>query len=144
MSLQEIFRKCLRAFELRGSGAWSETGKTAFLESINNSGDERYLGSDNGQTDRLCFSEINQPVDIFRSNWHIAQPGLDSGACIARRHQDFVNFGRLGTLPGQGVLSSSAAYDQYFHCLMPKMPHPGEHHRQAMLIGGGNHLVIAH
>jgi hypothetical protein len=96
---------------LRGSGGWSETGKAAFLESIDNSGDERYLGSDNGQTNRLFFGEINQPVNVFRSNRHIAQSGFDSGACIARRHQDFVNFGRLGTLPSESMLPSSTTYN---------------------------------
>src|SRR5436853_415778 len=28
--------------------------------------------------------------------------------------------------------------------LMPKMPHAGEHHRDAVLIGGLDHLVVAH
>src|SRR6478609_7780242 len=28
--------------------------------------------------------------------------------------------------------------------LMPEVPHPREHHREAVLVGGGDHLVVAH
>jgi hypothetical protein len=27
---------------------------------------------------------------------------------------------------------------------MPEMPYSGEHHRDIMLIGGGNHFIVAH
>lgn len=33
---------------------------------------------------------------------------------------------------------------RHFFALMPEMAHAGEHHRKAALIGGGDHLIIAH
>ena len=27
---------------------------------------------------------------------------------------------------------------------MPEVPHAGEHHRDAVFVGGGNHFIVAH
>ena len=55
---------------------------------------------------------------------------------------------RLRELPGQRVLAAAAADDQDVHGCgrrsVPEVADAGEHHRDAALVGGGDHLVVAH
>ena len=66
-----------------------------------------------------------------------ALPGATSTSLDARR---------CGAFPGERVFASAAADDQDLHAVVSvaEVAHAGEHHRHAVLVGGGDHLGVAH
>src|SRR5690606_21768432 len=52
--------------------------------------------------------------------------------------------GRVTSWPRSVTSVRRQASDVRPTLLMPKMPHPGKYHGDAVFVGGGDHLVVAH
>ena len=107
--------------------------------------DERALGTDDGQVDVLVRSRIaaepsmsSAAMSTLRtlgSSAVPALPGATKTSCDPRR---------LRALPGERVFAAAAADDQDFHPgSVAKVAHAGEHHGDAVLIGGRDDFRIA-
>ena len=62
---------------------------------------------------------------------------------IARRDEHLRHARRLRDLPCERVLAAARTDDEYFHDQCLEMPHAREHHRDAVLVGGGDDLRVA-
>ena len=77
------------------------------------------FGADDGQIDGIVAGEVKQAVDVLGADGNVLHGRLSSRPGVTRGHVNCVHQGRLGRLPGQRVLASAAADDQYLHCLLP-------------------------
>src|SRR5690606_26153037 len=98
-----------------GIGARPEALQARTFECIDDAGNERRLGPDDGQFDLLPAREGNERGDVFRVDGDILHFRLACRAGIARRDEHALHARGLRTLPGEGVLAATTADDQDFH-----------------------------
>ncbi len=114
----------------------------------------------------LC--EAHEALNVFRRHFDVAHLRLGGRAGIARRDEHFGDARRLRAFPRERVFATAGTNDQNFHgkpCLtglaaagahaateacrraagrsMSEMPHAGEHHRHAVLVGRGDDFIVA-
>ena len=157
---QEILGKGLGTFQLRRRLPGSKAGQARRREQIADAQNQRHFRADDGQIDMMRLGKPEQVRRIIGGDRYIGHLGFQGGARIARRDVDIADPAGLRHLPGQGMFAATAANDQDIHTctpqpqsspagrcgmlLVPEMPHAGKHHRHAVLIGGSDHLGIAH
>src|SRR3984957_5929157 len=121
--LEEILGERLRAFQARCGSRWTEAGAAGGGEPNGDTGDQRALGSHDGEADVFARGECEQAVDIVGGNVDVADLGLECGARVARSHEYLRHSRRLRTLPSQRVFAAAATHDEYFHqCRKWRMP----------------------
>src|SRR6266851_1420635 len=115
VALEEIFGVRLRPFQARRGAGGAEASAAFRGEAIDDAGDQRTFGTDDGESDIFARRECEQGVDIVCGNGDIADLGLERGARVARSDEHFMNARRLSALPSQRVFAAAAADDQNFH-----------------------------
>src|SRR4029453_15024807 len=88
---EEILGECLGAFELRGDPARAEAAAAGSAETVDDAGNERRLGTDDGQRDVFAPGEFEQAVEVGRGNIDIADARFARAAGVARRDQHFAD-----------------------------------------------------
>ena len=109
--------------------------QAARRELVHDAGDQRPLGTDNGEGYFFGERQRYQRGNVFRRNIRIPYLRLGGRAGVSRRHNDLGDARRSRALPRQRVLASPGSDDQNFH-LVAEVAHAGEHHGEPMLIRG--------
>jgi len=86
---------------------------TGILESIDDARNERLLGPDDGEVDRVLVHDSQQPIGIIHSARHVVADGRCTW--VARSRYDVIDAGALGQRAAQRMFSSTAADNQYSH-----------------------------
>ena len=146
VAAQELLGEGLGALELRRRAARAEAAQAARREAIDDAGHERRLGPDDGEVDALalrpasagrrCPRRRPSTLRTFGSRAVPALPGATSTSADARRLR---RTSRPARARGRRRRRSST-----FIASVPEVAHAGEHHRHAVLVGGGDHLGVAH
>ncbi len=89
--------------------------RPAAAEPIDDAGDQRALGPDDGEPDILANRELQQGVDVVGRNVDIAHLGLECRARVPRSDEYLLDPRRLRALPRQCVFAAAAADDQNLH-----------------------------
>ena len=89
VALQELLAEGLGAFELRRCGARPKTFETGGRERIDDAGDERRFGSDDGEIDALGTREGDERGYVHGRDVRVAHARFHCGAGVARRDDDF-------------------------------------------------------
>ncbi len=105
----------LGAFEARRRPRGTEAGAAGRGEAIDDAGDQRDFGADDGQGDVFARGKFEQGVDGVGRDVDIAHLGLERRAGVARRDEDLVHARRLRAFPCQRVFTAAAADDEDFH-----------------------------
>ena len=115
MAREEVLGEGLGAFELRGTRTGPEATQAGLPEFIDDTRDQRGLGTDDGQVDGVLAGEGEQGRNILGTDGDVLQTRLPGGSGVARSHPDLGHAGGLSRFPGQRVLAPAAADDQYLH-----------------------------
>ena len=115
MTLQEFLGEGLGAFELRRGLVRPEAAQSRGHEGVDHAGNQRRLGTDDGEPDVFGLGERHQPGDVLGRDVDIAHARFGGRAAVAGRDQHFGDLGRLRAFPGQRVFATAAAYDQDLH-----------------------------
>src|SRR5258706_1648668 len=125
MAREELLRERLRAFESRTRGARTERRDAGRAQLVGEPGNERRLGTDDGEIDARVARELDQAIVIVDADRHAARARVHTG--IAGRRDELV--AALREPPRQRVLAAAAADDQDPHaanlayqCLKWRMP----------------------
>jgi len=111
--LHEILRERLAPLQAgrRGSGPYDRM--TGLFESINDACNERLLGPNDGEVDRVLLGDSQQPIRIVHRAGHVITNRRCAG--VARSRYDVIDAGAAGQRAGQSVLAPAAADNQYSH-----------------------------
>ena len=90
MPRQEVLRERLRPFEPCRGRTRAEAGEAEFVETIDDTGDERSLRTDNRQPDLFVTRQRGQAVDVLGCNGDVADTLLACRACVARSNEHFI------------------------------------------------------
>ncbi len=115
VAFHERLRECLRPFELRRRGPRAETAQAGVLETVDDAGDERSLGSDDRQVDVLGLRQPEQAVDVLGTDVDVPHARLVRRPGVAGRDDHGIYALRLCDLPRQRMFASAATDDQYLH-----------------------------
>ena len=140
-------KNCLLNALLPSSRAPSAPGPNvsdaARAQLVGEPGDERRLGPDDDQIDPLGDREV-APGRRDRSG----RPARSARAarCPGCRARATTAWPACAQPPGERVLATAAADDEDLHrkSLVPEVAHAGEQHREAVLVGRGDDLLVAH
>src|SRR4029079_2063688 len=103
----------------------------------------------------LVEETLDQSIGLLacRASGSAAPPASLRTACIKMSVSSARAFPDMYRSPGergfgryrrdQGADRNEQDYARRDHALMPEMPHAREHHGEAGMIGGGDHLVVA-
>ena len=116
---QEVLGEDLGAFQASCRPAGSEAPQPGLLKGIDHAFDQRRLWPNDGEVDPVCGREGAERLGIFGGEVDVRHPRLGRRTSVARRHMDQLHHGRLGCLPGQGVLAPAASDHQYLHIVPP-------------------------
>src|SRR5258708_36226356 len=115
VALQEILGVRLRPFQARRGAGGAEASAASRGEAIDDTGNQRTFGTDDGESDVLTRRECEQGVDIIGRDGDVADLGLERGARVAGSDEHLIYPRRLSTFPSQRVFAAAAADDQDFH-----------------------------
>src|SRR5205814_4175341 len=109
----QVLGKPLRGLDARRLSRRPEDWQPTRLEEIDDSRFERKLRSDDSQIDELVLGEVGQLFLLLDRNRNAARDRRD--ARIAGRSDQLEAWIVAAQFPGERVLASAAANDQYFH-----------------------------
>ena len=112
---EKFFREGFRTFELRGDLARAEATKTLAAKTIDESGNERRFGADDGQRDIFFFRQSEQSIDVVQRDIRIAHAGFARRARVAGSDDDFADAVGLLDLPRQRMFAAAGTDDENFH-----------------------------
>jgi hypothetical protein len=107
-AMQDLLAEDLAALEPRGLGRGAEGAESRGAEGVDDAGDERRLGTDDGQIDGAISRRRDESSDVGGGDGHVLGDG--GGARIARRTEHFRAV--AGEFPGEGVFTAPAADDE--------------------------------
>ena len=113
MARHERLGEILRRLELRRGSRRAENPESRRAKRVDHAGGERRFGTDDGQLNIFLPCEGNQVWK--RAQGDVFQPGLESGAGIARRDVDFLHARALGELPCERVLAPAGTDHEQLH-----------------------------
>ncbi len=110
---EQVFAEDFAAFELGGGFRWAEDAELFGLEGVDDAGDQRRFGTDDGEADVVFLGEADEAreigggeIDVFGIERRAGVAGSDEDAAYARALFDF---------PGQGVFAAAVADDKNVH-----------------------------
>ena len=115
MAPQEFLGECLGAFETRRGTRWAEAGAPGGGKAIDDPGDQRAFGPDDGERNVLAHRECQQGFDVLGGDVDIPDLGLECGSGVAGRHPHFAHARGLRAFPGEGVFAAACTDDQNLH-----------------------------
>src|SRR5699024_5084832 len=96
---------------------WAEYPESFFFKNIYHAAYQRIVHSYNGKVNLFFFGKSCQLVKLHCADryalCHLAVPS------VARSAVNLFYFRALGHLPGNGMFSSAASDNQYFHWFLP-------------------------
>ncbi len=110
VTLEEVFREGLAAFELRRGAGRSEDREASPLELVDETEYQGQLGPDHGEPDRELLREVRELDDIGRVDRDAV--GEKSDARVAGSAEDLRYLRALAELPDESVLPPSSADDE--------------------------------
>ncbi len=119
MAGEEVFREGLGPLELGCAGGRAEAAAPGRRKHVDHARHQRRLRPDHRQVNAFTFSQGKERLRVFGVGRHVAYPGLQGRAGIARGDQHFPDTGGLRQLPRQRVLAAAAADYQHFHRASP-------------------------
>ena len=141
----ELLGERLRAFELRAAPATARSTAARAREAVDDAGDERQLGTDDVRSTRSRARERDQRRRGRRprsarcapgSRAVPALPGATSTSLDARATARSFQASACSRPP----LPTTRTFIGHARPSMPEVPHAGEHHRDAVLVGGARSL----
>src|SRR5690606_40824277 len=97
-----------------GGRSGAEDVQFAGAEQVDDTGHQRRFRADDGQL-HVLFREVRQLLDGQHVDGNVLALGFGGGARVAGRDEDLLDARILRDFPGQGVLATAAADDQYVH-----------------------------
>ena len=91
MTVEKILGEGFRAFEARGAARRARSSAAWPREAIDDAGDQRPFGPDDGEADILGDGELKQRVDVIRRDPDVAHLGFGCRAGVAGRDEDMLN-----------------------------------------------------
>ena len=113
MPAHEIFGETFRGLEARGRSGWTEGADARGLQTVDQSGGQRIVRTNNDETDFFPLRQGNDAIEIGRFDREIFCQCR--GAGIAGRAEDAIHARRLGQLPNERVLAASPADNKNDH-----------------------------
>ncbi len=115
MTVEKILGEGFRALEPRRLSRRTKAAPIGRDEAVDNAGDQRTLGPDDGEVDILGDGKLKQGLNIVRGDLDVADLRFGCRAGVAGRNIDMLNPRRCGAFPCQRVLATAAADNQHFH-----------------------------
>jgi hypothetical protein len=109
MAFEEFFRERFRSLQLRGGSRGTEALESGRRKAIDDSFDQGYFRSDNGEVDETVPRQIQQALDIFGADIDVRHFIFKRRAGVARGDQYLSYAAGLGAFPGDCVLTPAAA-----------------------------------
>ena len=119
MLVQQLLAEDLAALELGGGLAGAEDFEALGSQFIRQAHGEGVLGADHRQVNLFFPHEANNPHVVLHAD--LDALGVARDARIARRAIEFGEQGGLREFPSQRVLAPTAADDEDFHSVLPRM-----------------------
>ena len=111
---EEVFAEDFAAFQFGGGFRWAEDAEFFCLEGVDNAGDERRFGTDDGEVDFVFLGEADEACEVGRGEIDIFS--VDGGSGVAWRDEDALHTGALFDFPSQSVFAAAVANNQDVHC----------------------------
>ena len=108
-AFEELFGEDFGAFEAGGGLGGADDVEIALAETVDDAGDQRGFGADDGEVDGEGFGEVGVTGDVSGRGEAAGELG-DAG--VAGAGDEIGDLGRLGQAPGEGMFAASAADDQ--------------------------------
>ena len=92
----------------------------ARIEEVADAGDQRHLGTDDGQSDVARLCKLCEPGEVVDADVDILHPGLGRGAGVARRDVNHVDAATFRRRPGERMFPTARSHHEYAHVACPQ------------------------
>ena len=128
----------------------AEAAQAGRRGSVHDAEHQRRLGPDDGEVDLLCAARTQQAVDVLGVDRDVSHFGSRAVPALPGATKTLHTRGDCAIFHASACSRPPPPMTRTFIDLparllsVPEVPHAGEHHRHAVLVGGGDDFLVAH